>query len=236
MDASNNPSLRRPALNDLIRDYIKQYILENRLSAGDPLPPETHLVGTLGVGRSSIREAIKALESLGIVEVRHGEGLYVREYNFDPILETIGFAMLFNTKTLSELAQVRFFLEAGIIEEVVKEITEEDINRLDQLMEVWQERIGKSETFSDLDEEFHRTLYNILDNQTIIKLLEVFWIAFENINSQLINDHRPADLDYQSHKAVLDAVKARDGFLARERLMQHFGHLQQRIAQGLQIT
>lgn len=225
--------LRRPALNEVVQDYIKQYILENRLSAGDPLPPETHLVGQLGVGRSSIREAIKALQSLGIVEVRHGDGLYVREYNFDPILETIGFAMQFNTKTLSELAQVRFYLEGAIIEDVVKKILADDLDRLDHLMEVWRQRIQKNEAFSDLDEEFHRILYNAVDNQTLIKLLEVFWIAFENLDDQLVDDQQPTELEYERHMAVLESVKARDPRLAHQRLMQHFEHLQNRIAQGL---
>jgi DNA-binding FadR family transcriptional regulator len=224
--------IHRPALNEVIRDYIKQYILDNRLSAGDQLPPETQLVDQLGVGRSSIREAIKALQSLGMVEVRHGEGLYVREYNFDPVLETIGFAMQFNPKTLSELAQVRFYLEGGIIEDVVKTISEADINKLEKIMEVWRERLTKGGPFSDLDEEFHRTLYDIVDNQTLIKLLEVFWIAFENLDTKLGHDEQPIDLDYEQHKSILDAVKMRDAQLAHTRLMQHFKHLQDRIALG----
>jgi DNA-binding FadR family transcriptional regulator len=228
-----NSSLKRPALNEVVRDYIKQYILDNRLSAGDPLPPETQLVGQLGVGRSSVREAIKALQSLGIVEVRHGDGLYVREYNFDPVLETIGFAMQFDTTTLSELVQIRFFLEGAIIEDVVKRISETDLLQLDGIMEVWQTRAQKNEPFSDLDEAFHRTLYNIVGNQTLIKLLEVFWIAFENLDDQLVNDQQPTAVDYQSHMAILEAVKAQDPHLAHERLMQHFKHLQDRVAQGL---
>jgi DNA-binding FadR family transcriptional regulator len=226
-------TLKRPALNDVVRDYIKQYILDNQLIAGDALPPETQLVGQLGVGRSSIREAIKALQSLGIVEVRHGDGLYVREYNFDPILETIGFGMRFNTTTLSELLQVRIFLEAAIIDDVVLKISDADLNKLDGLMEVWRNRVQDKKTFSDLDEEFHRTLYDTVQNQTLIKLLEVFWIAFENLVDQLIDDLYPAEEDYAGHKALLDAVKARDPQLAHARLIQHFQHLQDRIEQGL---
>ncbi len=236
MSLPSQTSLRRPALNEVVQDYIKQYILENRLSAGDPLPPETHLVGQLGVGRSSIREAIKALQSLGIVEVRHGDGLYVREYNFDPILETIGFAMQFNAQTLSELAQVRFYLEGAIIEDVVKKISADDLNRLEKLMEVWQQRVQQTKPVSDLDEEFHRTLYNAVENQTLIKLLEVFWIAFENLDDQLVDDQQPAEVEFERHMAILEAVKLRDSRLTHLRLMQHFAHLQLRISQGLKKT
>ena len=85
--------LRGPALSKAVRDYVKQYILDHKLQGGDALPPETQLAHDLGVGRSSVREAVKALQSLGIVEVRHGDGLYVREYNMDPILETLSFGL-----------------------------------------------------------------------------------------------------------------------------------------------
>lgn len=233
MDFQPHVSLKRPTMNEVVRDYIKQYILENRLSAGDPLPPESQLVGQLGVGRSSVREAIKALESLGIVEVRHGNGIFVREYNFDPVLETIGFAMQFDAATLSELVQIRFFLEGAIIEDVVKRISTEDINRLDEIMHVWQVRAQNNEPFSDLDEDFHRTLYNIVNNQTLIKLLEVFWIAFENLDEQLVSAEQPTVVDYQAHMAIIEAVKARDPHLAHERLMEHFKHLQYCVSQGL---
>ena len=129
--------LRRPALNEAVRDYVKQYILEHSLSAGDPLPPETQLADELGVGRSSVREAIKALQSLGIVEVRQGNGLYVREYNFDPILETIGYGINLDTKMLSELAQVRLMLEQAAIEEAVERIEPAALEQLEQLMIRW---------------------------------------------------------------------------------------------------
>jgi len=236
MDGQNNLSIRRPALNEIVRNYVKQYILDNHLNPGDALPPESQLSGQLGVGRSSVREAIKALQSLGIVEVRHGDGLYVREYNFDPILETIGFGMRFNTKTLSDLMQVRFFLEGAIIEDVVKKISPDILKQLDEIMEVWKQRVQNNEEIIDLDEEFHRTLYKNVDNRTLIELLEIFWIAFENLDDQLVKSQQPAQLEYNNHIAILVAVKDRDPHAAHERLMQHFKHLQDRLVQGLGKT
>lgn len=220
---------RRPALNEAVRHYVKQYILSQGLNAGDPLPPETQLAQELGVGRSSVREAVKALQSLGIVEVRHGNGLYVREYNFDPVVETIGYGMRFDTTTLSELAQIRFLLERSVIEDAVKRIEPADLDRLENVLAVWRERITTGESHSDLDEEFHRILYGALNNQTLIKLLEVFWIAFENLDDPIIRTVKPIEQELEAHRAILEAVKARDANLARQRLMEHFEHLRERI-------
>ncbi len=225
-------SLRRPALNEAVRNYVKRYIVEHGLTAGDPLPPETQLALELGVGRSSVREAVKALQSLGIVEVRHGEGLYVREYNFDPILETIGYGLRLDTKMLSELAQVRFLLERAAIEEAVLRITPHDLALLDDVIAAWTKRLGSTQSHVDLDREFHRILYGALNNQILTKLIEVFWIAFEAVNDPIIQEEIPSQLELQAHQAILEAVKARDPKLAQQRLMQHFENLQQRITRA----
>jgi DNA-binding FadR family transcriptional regulator len=223
-------SLRRPALNESVRNYVKRYIVDHGLAAGDPLPPETQLAQELGVGRSSVREAIKGLQSLGIVEVRHGEGLYVREYNFDPILETIGYGLRLDTKMLSELAQVRFLLERAAIEEAVERITTEDLILLDGVIDAWKERIGSTQSHLDLDQSFHRILYGTLNNQILTKLIEVFWIAFEAVHDPIIQEEKkPSVQELQDHQAILEAVKARDPKLAQQRLMQHFESLQERI-------
>jgi DNA-binding FadR family transcriptional regulator len=221
--------LERPALSQAIRDYVKQYILDQGLSAGDPLPSETRLAQELGVGRGSVREAIKALQSLGIVEVRHGDGLYVCPYTFEPILETLNYGMRFDATTLSELVQIRVLLERSAIEDAVQQIGEEDLDRLETLMEVWEER------HKDIDEEFHCILYGALNNQTFNRLFELFWIASENLDNPIIHDTSRAEEDLEKHQAILDAVKARDPDLARQRMTQHFSYLQERIRRATSL-
>ena len=71
---------RQPILTRAIQEQIKRYVTQEALVPGDPLPSEIQLAVTLGVSRGSVREAIKALESLGIVEVRRGNGIFVREF------------------------------------------------------------------------------------------------------------------------------------------------------------
>jgi DNA-binding FadR family transcriptional regulator len=219
----------RPTLNALVRDYVKQYILDQRLGAGDPLPTETQLAQDLGVARGSVREAIKALQSLGIVEVRHGDGLYVRPYTFDPITETLGYGMRFDTKTLAELLQIRILFERAAIEEVVQHITPQEVERLEQLMVTWKQRLKAREPHRDLDEEFHRILYTSLDNQTFMKLFEVFWFAYENLDNPIIRDVSRAERDYATHRGLLDAVQCGDAEAARKWMAQHFENLQERI-------
>lgn len=224
--------LRRPALNQLIRDYVKRYILDNELNAGDPLPTETQLAQELGVGRGSVREAIKALQSLGIVEVRHGDGLYVHPYTLDPMLEILSYGTRFDAATLAELVQIRLLLERAAIEYAVDHIDPQDLARLEALMDTWREKAAAGEPAPDLDQEFHRIIYGTLNNQTLMKLFEVFWIAFENLNDPIISNASLLGHDFENHQAILTAMKAGDSNLAQHHVTQHFSRLQERIRQA----
>ncbi len=228
-------SLRGPALHEAVRDYIKQYILDHKLSAGDSLSPEGQLAQELGVGRSSVREAVKALQSLGIVETRPGNGLYVREYNFDPILETFSYGMRFDPTALAEFTQIRLWLESAVIGEAVKQINEENISQLEDLIKIWADRVHTGKPYSDLDKQFHCILYGTLNNKSLIKLIEVFWIAFENLNIEAIQASDPV-VELKDHQAILEAVKSRDAALARQRLLLNFNHLQNRIHRVIDST
>jgi DNA-binding FadR family transcriptional regulator len=228
-------SLRSPALHKAVQDYIKEYILENNLKPGDPLPPEGQLVEELGVGRSSVREAVKALQSLGIVEIRQGNGLFVRELNFDPMLETFLFGMQFNPHTLAELLQVRVWLETAVIGDIVDRIHEDELNKLEALLKTWEERVRAGEEYSDLDESFHTTIYGVIGNETLMKLISVFWIVFVTLENEITHDPNPREV-LNAHRSILEAIKARDSSLTRKRLVQHFNSIRIRTQKYLEAN
>jgi DNA-binding FadR family transcriptional regulator len=235
MENRMKQSLRGPALYTAIRDYIKQYILEHALKPGDPLPPEGQLVEDLGVGRSSVREAVKSLQSVGIVDVRQGDGLYVRELNFDPMLEAFIFGMKFDPNTLAELLQIRIWLEVSVIGDAVGHLTDEDLIKLDAVLKEWAERVRDGEEYSDLDESFHQIIYGVLDNQTLMNLFSAFWTAFTNLDHEITHDTDPERV-LQFHRSILDAIRARDSDTTRQQLLQHFDHIKKRIDKYLGIV
>jgi DNA-binding FadR family transcriptional regulator len=229
-----NKPLRGPALYKAIRDYIKQYILEHDLKPGDQLPPEGQLVEDLGVGRSSVREAVKSLQSVGIVDVRQGDGLYVRELNFDPMLEAFSFGMQFDPTTLAELLQIRIWLEVSVIGDAVEHLTDADIAKLESILDEWERRVQAGEEYSDLDESFHQVIYGVLHNQTLMNLFSAFWTAFTNLDSKITQDAEPASV-LQFHHSIVDAIRNRDSEATRRQLLQHFSHIKKRIDRYLGI-
>jgi len=227
---AGEPPFRRPALNEAVRGYIKQYILDRGLKAGDALSTEGELANDLGVGRTSVREAVKSLQSLGIIEVRHGGGLYVREYNFDPVLEVLGYGIRFDTRTLIELLQIRMWLESAVIGDAIHAMTDLDLAKIEAIITPWQERVqagaaGK-DTIKEWDQAFHRALYTSLGNETLVKLIDVFWMAFGEFVGDYRNEPEP---DLEEHLRILEAVKARDVAAARRAVRQNITRNQERF-------
>ena len=224
--------LRGPSLNVVTQNHIKDFIVENSLEPGDPLPPEGEFAKELGVSRGPVREAVKSLESLGLVEVRRGEGLFVREWNFDPVQETLQFGMRVSPETLEELYQIRKWLEIAVIGDVVKKISDDELMQLDILMLQWERAMKTGEEYIHFDEEFHRIILGTLQNQTLMKLFSSFWLAFYNHEGAEL--YSP-DLDrvIHAHRNVIDAIKKHDPELARQALQEQFLGFQERIKKAV---
>ena len=88
------PLQRPPSLPETVQTAIRNFIADNNLRTGDALPPETQLTKQLGVSRNAIREAVKSLEMVGIVEVRRGSGLFVGDFSLDPLLDNLPYGLM----------------------------------------------------------------------------------------------------------------------------------------------
>jgi DNA-binding FadR family transcriptional regulator len=221
--------IERPLFYRMVQDSLKEFILANNLKAGDPLPSEGELARQLGISRNSLREAAKALESVGILETRPGSGLYVREFSFDPLLENMSYGLLFDLKRLEELLQVRRVLEAGMIGEAVAKLSAERLVELRQVVDKMHLRAEKGESFPEEDRTFHRLLFQDLDNQVLLKLLDVFWLSFHKAAERADLKNNNPLRTYHAHAAVLEAVMTRDAEQARQALDQHYAGIVERL-------
>ena len=133
-------ALKRTPLLHQIQEEIKSYVIRNDLKAGDALPSEGDLARQLGIGRNSVREAVKSLEVLGIVEARAGSGLFVKAFTFDAIINNLPYGLLSDVETVREMAEVRAYLEYGLVSQVIERLTAEQIERLSDIVERMRER------------------------------------------------------------------------------------------------
>lgn len=227
-------SPRNEALQQSIQDYIKHYIIEHHLVAGSPLPSEAEIASELQASRNAVREAIKVLQTLGIVETRHGQGTFVGSLSFQALVAELSFRVLFeapkNLRMLRELLQVRQILECNLVAELPAVTTPTHLADLQLLVAGMTARAARDEPFPEEDRAFHEVLYQPLGNRLVIQLLQAFWEVFYVVRSQLPGLADRPMVTVEDHQRIVDKLAAGDGVAASEAMAAHFAGIHSRLA------
>ena len=231
---SIKPLNRPPLLHVTVQESLRGYIESNGLKAGDPLPPETFLAQQLGVGRNSVREAIKALESLGILETRRGVGVFVKEFSFQPLLDNLAYGLGDSLRDIEELREIRRVLETGLIGKTIAQISEADIAELRAVTERMRQRAERNESFVEEDQQFHELLFRCQNNRMLNGLIEVFWRAFYKASDFANLTNADPLSTWRDHHEIVEAIVARDVEKARTRLDEHYEGIKQVIDRNKQ--
>lgn len=227
---SIKPLKRAPLLHVSVQESLRAYIEDNLLHAGAPLPPEGELANQLGVSRNSVREGIKALESVGVLESRRGIGVFVKAFSFEPLLENLAYGLGGALKQIEEVITIRRTLEVGLIDRTLALIGPDDIRELRETCDKMKERAERGESFPDEDRRFHHLLFRCQENEVLVRLLEVFWLAFYKASDFVNLDNADPMQTWRDHAAIVDAVEARDLAAAMDRLDKHYAGINRVIA------
>lgn len=227
---SIKPLKRAPLLHVSVQESLRSYIDDNNLTAGAPLPPEGELATQLGVSRNSVREGIKALESVGVLESRRGIGVFVKAFSFEPLLDNLAYGLGDALKQIEEVIAIRRALEVGLIDRTLELIRPDDIRELRETLAKMKARAERGESFPDEDRHFHVLLFRCQDNEILSSLIEVFWIAFYKASDFVNLDNADPLQTWRDHAAIVDAVEAKDLAGAKARLDNHYAGINRVIA------
>ena len=211
----------RRSIQKEAQERIKEFILLNNLRPGDPLPTEAKLVEQLQVSRTVAREALRSLESLGVIHTQHGTGHYVSKFNMEPILQGLTYGMLFDYEDMREILEVREALEVTVIPMAIAAMNKKTLAELRRLVDRMLEIASKGNTFWEEDVAFHKAICAVTGNRLLIRLLDVFWeVLAHQRDQEAFTDHDPIR-NARSHEELLRAIEAKDVTLARELIFQH---------------
>jgi len=207
-----------------VADRLRDLILSGRLPAGDRLPNERDLAGALGVNRSSVREALRRLEFLELIEVRHGQGSFVRDLSESSALQVIE-ALLADPRTvtrelLRQLLEFRRHVSLHIVELAALHRTDAQLERGRRLLE--QERAAGSDPARalSLDVEMNALLGEATGNLMYQLVSNLFTRLIERLGPIYYNASRDHQRSRETHTRLLDALAQRDAVLARSVLEQ----------------
>lgn len=219
-------------------DQIKELILTEGLRPGDPLPTETELCERLDVSRSSVREAVRTLTTLDIVEVRHGHGTFVGQMSLDAMVEALVFRGVLSPgddlQALREVVQIRQALDLSVAGQLIESMQGQQHPELDQLVAEMVELAAQGQRFADADRRFHTMLLERTGNRLLGQLVGAFWDVHTAVLPRL-GLALPSDLSQtaEAHGRMVRAAEAGDveGYTAA--VIDHYAPLQRALAKAV---
>lgn len=234
---AGQPAFRRldqaRPLHQVVQQEIRAYILDQGLRPGDPLKPEAELARLFGVSRSSVREAVKALESIGILETRRGSGVYVCDFSFAPLFDHLHYGLLQEHRALRELVALRKALEADLIAQAMQVMSPATVAALQENLDVMRTLAEQGAGFAEQDRRFHQLLFRDLGNSMLLRLFDQFWLAFHAATPPL-RGRTPLDA-FRSHAAILHAVRSGDPAQARAAIHDHYRGIETKLADPTEV-
>lgn len=223
----------RPQLADQVAESIQTEIMQGKLKAGEKLPNEYDLAQKLGVGRGTIREAVKQLATRNVLEIRRGSGTYVAQ---EPgvVEDPLGFAFEPDKNRLAlDLCEVRLLLEPQIAALAAERATDEEIDAIRTSCDACVAKIRAGENHTEQDIGFHEAIARASHNGVITKVVPVIQqgvsIFIEVTHSDLV------EMTVRTHQQIMDAIARRDENAAyaamREHLITNRDHINEAVVE-----
>jgi GntR family transcriptional repressor for pyruvate dehydrogenase complex len=201
-------SMERSSVALQLLERIKSALIRGDLKPGDYLPSETELTQSLGIGKSSVREAIKMLQAIGIVEVKRGQGTVIRREPGAPLVDPMAFGMILARGMTRDVLEFRLMFEPAYTLQAMERATPEDHQRIQASIDAMEEAIRTGEQTSRHDIAFHRAILHSTHNPMTIRvgetLLQLIEAALETSMRSL------PETALKDHKAIYKAFKAGD--------------------------
>ncbi|MCW1969026.1 MAG: FadR family transcriptional regulator [Anaerolineae bacterium] len=206
---------KNESIVDNIIQHFKQELLVGKIKAGERLPSEPDLCAKFGVSRSSLREAIKILDALGVVEVRRGDGTYISQgSNYAKLIEPMALSLLLEPHSSNELFETRYMFEAASTKIAAKNATARDIEEMrlaiGEMEQYYAQGGNDGDELAALDLLYHRTVLDATHNPLIFRIGSILnSMIFESIKkTNLLQDGVAKTIE--AHKAHFAAIVSRD--------------------------
>jgi GntR family transcriptional repressor for pyruvate dehydrogenase complex len=200
---------------------VKTMIAEGRLKGGDRLPPERDLAEKFVVSRTSVREALRALESLGLVEIRPGEGTFIREMSIDALVEPLALLMASQREATGELFEARRLLEPSLAALAATRATPEEIQEMERILQEQSREIGAGRTGLAQDAQFHAAIGAAAHNRAITRIAHAIIDLLTQSREDSLNTPGRPTRSHEDHRRVVAAIRARDPEAARAAMLEH---------------
>jgi len=213
--------LTRSRIPDEIAERITRYILDQGLKAGDKLPSERDLMARFAVGRSSLREAIKTLVAIGVVQVQVGDGMFVGRGEPAALTRLLSWSLLIGEHSIREVIEARRAVEQELVGLAATRATDAEIAAIGDILAALQANITDANVYSRYDEEFHLTIARAARNSVLYQVLDTLRGIVRIWIYKTFVEYEDKQRGYYEHAAIYDALATRDVSASRAAIAAH---------------
>lgn len=213
-------SIRRNKVYEEVARQLERMILK-KLHPGDKLPSERELAESLGVSRSSIRDAIRSLELVGLVEPRQGSGTVVREISAESVMNPLTSVLRHKVELVTELLDFRKMLEPPLAARAATHASEDELAEMEEVLRRQDAKFRNGEMAVEEDSEFHYGIAMASGNSVVLKLLDVLMDMLRDTRERSLQVEGRPQKSLAGHRKILAAIKRRDAEAAKSAMRRH---------------
>jgi GntR family transcriptional repressor for pyruvate dehydrogenase complex len=225
-----NPINMKRIYQSVIEQFIG-LIKDGKLTVGQKLPCERVLAEMFNVSRASLREAFSAMEIIGLIEVRPGEGSFITDLNIAPFINTIAPLFLKNSSMEEDLLEFRKMLELEAVKLAANKAGTENFAMMEESLEMMKKAIENNDTVlgAEADIKFHKALFILSGNVILMKASEYIGFILEASvkfnRGKILRNNSDSEYLYQQHKQIYEAVCSKDAALASDIMGKHLDYV-----------
>lgn len=213
------PVLKQSLAEDLAQRLHQ--LITTSYGVGDRLPSIVEMARRFGVGAPTVREALRKLEALGLVDIRHGSGVYVRNGHEALLVPNPIYAGAVSKKLLVDLIDARIPIEVQSAALAATHATDADLDEMRQLLATAGDSLNNDELLSATNMAFHQAIAQASGNTVLAQLLEVLRSLFQHEQQVILRIYGSRQKDHVEHVGILDALEQRDEALVVQRMRAH---------------
>ena len=216
-----------------VADTIEKMIVDRTLRAGDRLDSVEKLAENFSVSRSAVREALSALKAKGLIDIRQGEGSFIKTFDATKLLFPINNAVLMKKEDIEHLLEMRQMIEVGSASSAAQHRTDSDLVALQQILDSMKQSLNEEHGFGERDDlAFHTAISKATHNPLLVTFLQqVAELMLETIRETrklyLYTKKETMNALYEEHLAIFEAIKRQDSLAAQQAMQLHLNNVEQ---------
>ena len=222
-------AIKKTRIHEEVFSQIHELIREGRFKAGDQLPSERELAETFKVIRTSVREALRALESQGLVVSRTGTGNFVADLPVESLIGPLARLLIDEKKALADVFEMRKLIEPHIAALAAERATRNDIAQLKRIIAKQSAAVSRGETGVEADAELHFSIGRATRNQALQKLVSGLMEMLSRSREESLQTDERRESSIDAHRRIIAAIEKHDKARARGEMLRHIQQVEENV-------